>query len=231
MLVCPRPDKRDRTAPVYAIIFWLLSWMNRFVVLSQGEIILKEHRRSNIQGSFISKGDRCMTDHRRQARSSRRWKIGRIALIAWTIVVTSAFLEFSALATPPSGVHVEGLALSDFGKLDISPSNSTGNWHLQAKTNQETDVAVFRVVLDAGSHFGWHSHPGASFVHVTNGTVTEYDGTDCAVTTYHAGQAFFEPANHVHDVRSSAGAEIIATQIMPHGAQPVIDQPAPTNCP
>jgi hypothetical protein len=77
-----------------------------------------------------------MTDRRKQDRSSRRWKITGIAMVAGAVVGTSVLLEFPALATPPSGVQVEGLALSDFGKIDFSPSNSAGNWHLQAKTNQ-----------------------------------------------------------------------------------------------
>ena len=71
---------------------------------------------------------------------------------------------------------------------------------------------------------------GASFVTIIRGELTEYNGVDCAVTTYHAGDHFFEPANHLHDVRSSGGAEVIAVQFLPHGAPPVISQPAPNGC-
>jgi quercetin dioxygenase-like cupin family protein len=141
-----------------------------------------------------------------------------------------AFLETPALATPSSGISVSALALANYGQIDVSPSNSTGNWHLQAKTNQATDVAVFDAVIDAGGYFGWHDHPGASWVTVTRGELTEYNSDGCVVTTYHAGDHFFEPANHVHDVRSSTGAEVIAVQFLPHGAPPVISQPAPNGC-
>jgi quercetin dioxygenase-like cupin family protein len=173
-----------------------------------------------------------MTDHRKQVRTSRRWKIGRIAVAAGAVVMTSAFLEVPARASPQSGISVTVPALANYGQIDVSPSNSTGKWHFQAKTNQDTDVAVIDAVIAPGGYFGWHTHPGASFVTIIRGELTEYNSDGCVVTTYHAGDHFYEPANHVHDVRSSGGAEVIAVAILPHGAPPEDNSPpAPSGCP
>ena len=86
---------------------------------------------------------------------------------------------------------------------------------------------------------GWHTHPGPSFVIVTQGSVTAYDGDDpsCTPQVYTAGtdhNAFVDPGDgHVHIIRDETGqiAKTIAVQFIPAGATRRQDAPDPGNCP
>jgi len=86
---------------------------------------------------------------------------------------------------------------------------------------------------------GWHTHPGPSFVIVTQGSVTVYDGDDPACTphVYTAGtpsNAFIDPGDgHAHIIRDESGAvaKTVAVQFVPAGATRRQDEPDPGNCP
>ena len=87
-----------------------------------------------------------------------------------------------------------------------------------------------------GDSTGWHTHPGASLIIVTQGTVTAYEGDDpdCSPHVYTAGQTFVDPGGgHVHLIRNqtNAVAKTVAVQLVPHGPMRRIDAPAPGNCP
>ena len=79
---------------------------------------------------------------------------------------------------------------------------------------------------------------GPSFVIVTQGSVTAYDGDDPACTphVYTAGtanNAFIDAGGgHVHIIRNETGAvaQTIAVQLIPAGATRRQDAPDPGNC-
>ena len=68
-----------------------------------------------------------------------------------------------------------------------------------------------------GGNFGWHTHGSAVAVIVTRGTLTVFDPTvnHCAPFTVSKGQAFIEPANHLHLARNdgSTPATVYATYL------------------
>jgi hypothetical protein len=86
---------------------------------------------------------------------------------------------------------------------------------------------------------GWHTHPGPSFVIVTQGSVTAYDGDDptCTPHVYTAGtdhNSFIDPGDgHVHILRDETGqiAKTIAVQFIPTGATRRQNADNPGNCP
>ena len=86
-----------------------------------------------------------------------------------------------------------------------------------------------------GGTLGWHSHPDAAFVTVTECEMTLYDTDDpsCAPYVVHVGEAFVEPAGLVHIARNETRTERVswyATHIgVPTGAATSIDQPDPGN--
>jgi hypothetical protein len=60
-------------------------------------------------------------------------------------------------------------------------------------------VYIDRLTLEPGEAAPWHYHPGDVYVVVKTGTLTFMDG--CGdITQYSAGEAFFEPAGHVHQI-------------------------------
>lgn len=79
----------------------------------------------------------------------------------------------------------------------------------------------FRVA--PGGNFGWHTHGSPVAVVVTSGTLTVFDPTvgGCAPFKVSKGQAFIEPANHMHLARNESArpATLYAMYIgVPKGA-------------
>lgn len=83
----------------------------------------------------------------------------------------------------------------------------------------------------AGGHTGWHSHPGINFFMVRAGTATEYHGDDPhgERNIYPAGTCLVRPVGHVHLLANEGNTdlELVAFLIIPSGARPRIDEPAP----
>lgn len=102
----------------------------------------------------------------------------------------------------------------------------------------DTDVGTDRVSVAAGGSSGWHAHPSAVFITVTQGSIIWINGSDpvCPPHTYSAGQSFIEDAYIIHNVRNasnSATAEFFAQHINPTGTSGPpfrLDRPEPTNC-
>jgi len=104
-----------------------------------------------------------------------------------------------------------------------TPGNQFVGTLLGRGTNQSTGTLPLKSGLDVvvtqnvqpGGFSGWHSHPGGAIVTVAQGQITTYEsvGNHCDVTTYTAGQAFFErpgqPLNAVN--RGSTVTIILAT--------------------
>ncbi len=155
----------------------------------------------------------------------------KVSAAVVAVVAGSLMIGIPVLATPGSGFAPTPLSKGLFGQMDVK-ADKTGQWDLFLKTKASSDLGVDQLAVAAGGYSGWHSHAGATFITVTSGEITWLDGPGCSSTTYHAGEGFVEPANHVHQVRNNTGAPatIVAVQIRPSGTPGRIDAPAPTNC-
>jgi quercetin dioxygenase-like cupin family protein len=67
-------------------------------------------------------------------------------------------------------------------------------------------MVVEKFTVAPGGNFGWHTHGSPVAVVVAAGTLTVYDPTinHCAPFTVSKGQAFIEPANHLHLARNDS---------------------------
>jgi hypothetical protein len=159
----------------------------------------------------------------------------------------------NAQATPATAFAGVTLATGRFAKI-FSHVNTQDpqHWNEVMKTVGATDLFVQDNTWSPCGpgcipSTGWHTHPGPSFVIVTKGTVTVYDGDDptCTPHVYKAGtpnNTFIDPGGgHVHIIRDEAvdattgealEAKTIAVQFIPAGAPRRIDTTqAPGNCP
>ncbi len=155
--------------------------------------------------------------------------IGLIAVIGYAGAV---------LATSANGFSGTTLAKSTFAEIDSHVVTEPA-WQEFIKTQGASDLYVTQNTWLPGGSTGWHSHPGPSFVIVTLGSVTVYDGDDptCTPHVYTANTAtnsFIDPGDgHVHLVRNETAslAQVIAVQLIPSGAPRRVDEPNPGNCP
>jgi len=134
-----------------------------------------------------------------------------------------------ARATPPVGVTAVPIAGPvAFGEIDAVAH--TGNYKTRLKTWGLSDGYVRHLTIAPGGGTGWHSHPGIVFVLITAGTATFYDECDdFTPQVYPAGTGFVEDAGCVHLLANEGNAdvELIAFFLVPKGAPPRIDEPAP----
>ncbi len=102
------------------------------------------------------------------------------------------------------------------------------------------DTAFQQVTINPGGYTGWHTHPGPTFVSVTQGEGTLYHGgpagTGCSGTTYGVGAGFFQPSADVHNLRNEGAVPLVvhAFYVLPAGTPSTsifTDQPQPPNCP
>lgn len=154
--------------------------------------------------------------------------------------VATAVYAANVTATPSSGFTATTLAKATYGEIFSHVHTHTPQfWKEIIKTKGASDLYVQQNTWQPGGSTGWHTHPGPSFVIVTQGSVTAYDGDDptCTPHVYTAAtatNAFIDPGGgHVHIVRNetSAAAQTIAVQLIPAGATRRQDTPDPGNCP
>jgi hypothetical protein len=140
-------------------------------------------------------------------------------------------------ATLANGFSATTIATGTFGEFDVfnnsvipNPNGDGDNdrddkihWFSLQKTHGPSDLYVQSNTWMAGGTTGWHTHPGHSLIIVTAGSITEYEGEDCAkhVYTFVAGQpapTLVDPGHgHVHLIRNegSSVASTIAVQLVP----------------
>jgi hypothetical protein len=173
----------------------------------------------------------------------------RLPRLLWVLVLAvagAAVCGGNALATPSSGFTGVTTAKATYREFfSHVQAHDPQFWNEVMKTVGATDLYVQQNTWDPGScggcvpSTGWHTHPGPSFVIVTQGSVTAYDGDDPACTphVYTANtpdNAFIDPGGgHVHIIRDESGAvaKTVAVQFIPAGATRRQDAPAPGNCP
>ena len=170
----------------------------------------------------------------------RKWILALVLALIGVAVYAG-----NVLATQSQGFSSSTLAKATFGEID-SHVVAAPDWQEKIKTHGASDLYVQQNIWDPSScggcvpSSGWHTHPGPSFVIVTQGTVTEYDGDDptCTPHVYTAGTAdnsFIDiGGGAVHIIRDESGAvaKTMVVQLIPAGAQRRQDvTPAPGNCP
>jgi quercetin dioxygenase-like cupin family protein len=155
---------------------------------------------------------------------------------AWAllvVVLSVAVYAGTVLATPPTGVEPTVFGVGGFGA--ISTKGKIGPWSARIKTTRATDIHVLQNKIAPGGSFGWHSHPGPSFVIIKSGTATVYMGADrsCRPRRFRAGSGFVDRGLDVHVVRNEGTEDLVTVVVsfVPKGATRRIDQPDPGNCP
>jgi hypothetical protein len=161
------------------------------------------------------------------------------------VLVGVAVYAGNVLATQSQAFSSATLAKATFGQIDSHVVAEPG-WQEKIKTHGNSDLYVQQNTWDPTAcdnkcvpTSGWHTHPGPSFVIVTQGTVTVYDGDDptCTPHAYSANgtNGFVDiGGGAVHIIRDESGAVAKTTvvQLIPAGAQRRLDvTPAPGNCP
>ena len=93
-----------------------------------------------------------------------------------------------------------------------------------------TDVLQADLIFQPGATTGWHIHPGPVVVVIKAGALTEIHSNGC-MTVHHAGSAFFENPDEVHNVvnQGTVVTEVFATFLSPTGTQPLIPVSDPGN--
>ena len=170
---------------------------------------------------------------------------------AWAVclvVAGTALYGTKVLATPATVPGFSGttLAKATYGEIFSHVHTTPARWQELIQTKGSSDLYVQQNTWDPATcqnkcipSTGWHTHPGPSFVIVTQGSVTAYDGDDPTCTPHlytanTANNAFIDPGDgHVHIIRDESGAiaKTIAVQLIPAGADRRQDAPNPGNCP
>lgn len=124
------------------------------------------------------------------------------------------------------------IARGNLGTLQLQ--SKFGQYTIELKTHDDTDVEVRTLTFAPGAYTGWHSHPGPVILVLKSGTLTVYDPlvNGCAPVTHTAGSAFIEGTTP-HYVRNegTVDAETGLVFFLPTGAARRIDETAPANCP
>jgi hypothetical protein len=128
-----------------------------------------------------------------------------------------------------------GRATFRSGSQPFQINRRTGDWRIEINSSRAMDIAVQSIDFPAGTHSGWHSHPGPVFIQVVSGTMTFYmaDDPSCTPVVKHAGEGYLDLGNHPHIARNETAlpAQNVVTYFAPVGAGLRIDEPKPGNCP
>lgn len=156
----------------------------------------------------------------------------RLVLASFVAVVGVAVYAGTVMATPPSGVEPTVFGVGSFGPIDTK--GKIGAWSARMKTTRASDIHVLSNRIVPGGSFGWHSHPGPSFVLVKSGAATVYFGADptCRPHKFRAGSGFVDKGRQVHVVRNEGTVDLVTVVVsfVPKGGTRRIDEPDPRNC-
>jgi len=169
----------------------------------------------------------------------KRWLWTFVLSVTAVAAVVAAYAG-TVRATPAQGFSGKTLATAKFGNISTHVQTQDPQfWNMVMQTRGSSDLYVQENTWQPGGSTGWHTHPGPSFIIVTEGSVTVYDGDDPTCTphvysaTDTAHKSFIDiGGGDVHIVRNetNAVAKAIAVQFVPAGAIRRVDMPAPGNC-
>ena len=178
----------------------------------------------------------------RAFRAAKRIATGvtgrQLALAA--IVTAASSVAVAAILTPSSMVTSVIFARASFADQTDIKFKIKGQGQEVINVNNAGDTVMQKIVIAAGGHTGWHSHPGPVVVLIAAGEMSFYDSEDptCTARTYSTGQAFVDSGQgHVHIARNegSVPLELYVTYFdvtpgVPAPAAFRIDSPNPGNC-
>lgn len=151
---------------------------------------------------------------------------------ALALLLSSSFLTGTALATPGLGVSqtpVASGALPEPVRMKLKGEEGFGDGL------EVSNVAIVKNIVAPGGYFGWHQHGGPSWIVVTQGTLTFYDGDDptCTGHAVSAGSAYLDLGDHTHNARNETNAPVenYVVRLLPAGGATRIDMPDPGVCP
>ena len=162
-------------------------------------------------------------------------------LVSATVLVALSLSLYagSVLATGGTGFVGRTVANATFGDI-FSHVNSKvpQRWNEMFWTHGASDLYVQQNTWQRGGSTGWHTHPGPSFVIVTEGSVTVYEGDDASCTPHvytanTSNNSFVDiGGGDVHLIRNETGAEAktMAIQFVPAGATRRVDAADPGHC-
>ncbi|AQT78900.1 cupin [Mycolicibacterium litorale] len=121
-----------------------------------------------------------------------------------------------AWATPPEGDTVR----EDLAK-------GTTEVPVSIMTDGPATLMVQELTISPGASSGWHTHPGAEYSVITEGSVELQTAAACWPVSYGAGQAVLIPAGLPHRVanESAHDARAVVTYTLPVGAPVRGDSP------
>jgi quercetin dioxygenase-like cupin family protein len=158
-------------------------------------------------------------------RNLKLMSAGVLVAVAFGVAVGVVALRV-ARATPGSGVTATTIA-GPVALDEIDVHGNAGGLKVKIATQGEWVSRVVHYSVAPGGFFGWHSHPGPVFVHITEGTLT-YERDDGDVVEYAAGTGFVDFGD-VHNARNrgTESLEIIALFLSPAGVPIRTDEPQP----
>jgi Cupin domain len=155
------------------------------------------------------------------------------AFLVVVLGVAAAVYAGTVLATPPTNVVGTEFGIGKFGPIDTK--GTIGAWSAKMKTTKPSDIHVLSNRIKPGGSFGWHSHPGPSFVIIKSGTATVHMGADptCTPRRFTAGTGFVDRGLDVHLVQNEGLVDLVTVVVsfVPRGATRRIDEANPGNCP
>ena len=171
------------------------------------------------------------------AKNQKGW----VALIGFAVALFALLIAGSpaarpAFATPGNGVSQTPVASGVLPEpVSMKLKDDEGGF---GDGLDVSNVSIVKNIVQPGGYFGWHQHGGPSWIIVTQGTLTFYDGDDptCTghpVTAGGPNSAFLDTGDHTHNARNETNAvvENYVVRMLPPGGITRIDMQNPGTCP
>lgn len=136
----------------------------------------------------------------------------------------------------PEGFEVEVLAAHATFPDQMAAMFSTTVDDTTIDSNLPCDASTLvfaRANFEPGGRSGWHQHPGVGLVNVAEGEIEIQDAHDCNTRTYTTGEAFLDPAEHVHHATNLSDTDRAVVYIaflgVPDG-EPATEFVEPADC-
>lgn len=147
----------------------------------------------------------------------------------------AAFIAAGCVAAVCAVAAVESVGATSVPRATLAPYHFDSP-DMKIFSKDTKDVVITQFVIPAGASTGWHVHPGPTFVIVTAGTLTRYEGSDptCTGTRYSANTGFVEAPGDAHIARNE-GTETVVGMVaylnVPLGGAVKTLVASPGNCP
>jgi len=154
----------------------------------------------------------------------------RTKWLGWIVAAALAGLVAAINAVP-------GAATPPAGLVNVPLARGVDRADGTLPFQEGTDIVMAQITVVPGGSSGWHSHPGGAIIIVKQGdevTVNKSVGGQCEISTYKAGDAFFERPGELDDVVNTGQTTyvlLVTFPRVPHGGSARIDQPDPGTCP